>query len=233
MGDNYDSENQEVFEEPLSFQVNADLEAELLEQPSGTSFHYGNEAVYRFRVKDKLTGSTVGMGNRGGVFLALSHYDEAKGKSYVSTKLPAERNEDDDLVINWLVNPNAVSGKGSLSPLRWRSVVTLSRISRCTLLLTSTALKPPLLFNSIFLARVLLSEMSSSVLLSTMRENKSTVSLLVSLVTPTLPAGTVSTSSLLPASTPSSSSVRPINNVLPITKRTSRSNFVPSNVRLS
>jgi len=112
--DNYDSENREVFEEPLSFEVTADLDAELLEQPSGSSFHYGNQAVYRFRVKDKLTGSTVGVGTRGGVFLALSHYDEAKGKSYVSTKLPAQRSEDDELVINWLVNPNAVSGKGSL-----------------------------------------------------------------------------------------------------------------------
>merc|ERR1712232_673724 len=112
--DNYDSENQEIFEEPLSFQVNADLDAEVVEQPSGNSFHYGNEAVYRFRVKDKLTGSTVGMGTRGGVFLALSHFDEAKGKSYVSTKLPAQRSDNDDLVVNWLVNPNAVSGKGSL-----------------------------------------------------------------------------------------------------------------------
>jgi len=111
--DNYDSENNEIFEETLGYEVTADLDGQVLEQPSGNSFHYGNEAVYRFQIKDKVTGSTVGVGNRGGVFLALSHFDEAKGKSYVSTKLPAIQ-KGDELIVNWLVNPNAVSGKGSL-----------------------------------------------------------------------------------------------------------------------
>merc|ERR1711879_882655 len=43
----------------------------------------------------------------------LNHFDAAKGKSFVSTKLAAEQ-DGDDLVINWKVNPNAASGKGSL-----------------------------------------------------------------------------------------------------------------------
>uniref|UniRef100_A0A7S4MM02 Prenyltransferase alpha-alpha toroid domain-containing protein n=1 Tax=Vannella robusta TaxID=1487602 RepID=A0A7S4MM02_9EUKA len=105
--------NGEISEEALTFSVNAKLVAEVLSKPESTKFFYGNDIAYQFRVVDELTGSPVSLGQSGGVFLNLNHFDSAKGKSFVSTKLPATQ-EGDDLVINWKVNPNAASGKGSL-----------------------------------------------------------------------------------------------------------------------
>lgn len=102
----------EISEEPLNFSVNAKLQAEILEQPSSTNFYYGNDVTYRLRVSDSLTGSSVSVGSQGGVFLNVYHSSE-NDKSFLSTKLPAEQ-EGDVLVINWKVNPNAVSGAGRL-----------------------------------------------------------------------------------------------------------------------
>lgn len=106
-------ENGEISEEPLGFSVDAELEAEILEKPTSTNFFYGNDVTYKLRVNDKVTGSSVNLGQRGGVFLTLNHYDKIKERSFTSTKLPAVQ-DGNDLVINWKVNPNAASGDGTL-----------------------------------------------------------------------------------------------------------------------
>jgi len=106
-------ENGEISEEPLTFTVSARLAATVLEQPSSTNFFYGNDISYRFQVVDEVTGSSVALGQSGGIFLNLFSFDSRKGKSFLSTKLAAEQ-DGDDLVINWKVNPNAASGEGSL-----------------------------------------------------------------------------------------------------------------------
>jgi len=112
--DNFDSLEKELSQEPLEVEVDADLSLEIIEQPSTTNFFYGNEITFRVRVTDKTSGSVLNVGRRGGVFLTLSHRDERRDRTFVSTKQAAVQ-QDGELVISWEINPNAVSGPGTLS----------------------------------------------------------------------------------------------------------------------
>jgi len=90
----------------------ADLSFEVYEKPSNTQFFYRNLINFRFRVTDQLTKAPVGISQRGGVFMVLSHQD--KDRTVVSTKQVTEQ-DGDDLIIQWKVNLNAIGGKGILT----------------------------------------------------------------------------------------------------------------------
>ena len=111
--ENYDSNNNELFEEALALNVDAKLVVDVFEKPSNTKFNYGNNLTFKFKVTDEVTGKPVGVSQRGGVFMTLSHQDASKG-TFVSTKQAAVQ-DGDNSVINWEVNPNAIGGKGVLA----------------------------------------------------------------------------------------------------------------------
>lgn len=116
---NFDSEQNELSEEKLSYTVEASLElVDLVDAPEAGSLSYGQEIAFSFAVKDSWTDSFV---NRGAgdstVFLALKHKDAA-GNVFTSSKVRAqpERNAAGQTTFNvkWEVDPNAFKGAAQL-----------------------------------------------------------------------------------------------------------------------
>lgn len=114
--DNFDSARNEKFDDltPVGFNVEADLElSEINNAPKGGSLFYGNEISFTFQITDKLSGKAVhSPAGSDSVFLTLSHVD-AQGKTYVSARDVA-RPATEGFAVDWIVNPNAVKGKGKL-----------------------------------------------------------------------------------------------------------------------
>lgn len=120
----YDSRLGELIEDAssLNYTVDANLQiVDIKEQPQTTTFAYGQEVVFRFRVKDALSGLYLhkGENEQANVYLSLKHADEAKGKPFVSANVAAEEvvnaQGEKEFVIEWVINPNAVQGAGVLS----------------------------------------------------------------------------------------------------------------------
>jgi len=85
-------------------------------------FFYGNDIVFRFQVKDTLTGKPVfaGKTESATIFLELKHQQTGKDRTFISTVQPASHYFDllgnpQGFVINWVINPNAVRGAGILT----------------------------------------------------------------------------------------------------------------------
>jgi len=119
---NYDSVTKELFEDiALSFSVVAELHVtNIQEKPSKNDFFYGNEINYKFQVKDAISGKIVVSGKieTANVFLEVKH-QTGQDKSFVSTIQPAslylEGGNPQGFFIEWVINPNAISGAGVLS----------------------------------------------------------------------------------------------------------------------
>lgn len=114
---NYDSSIGELYEDinVLNFTVKADLSLEAKEQPKAGSLFYGGNVVYKFNIKDATSGQYVYSGDKAKVYLDLTH-DEA-GRAYTSVHHAAAvqgEGKDKTFHLNWLINPNAVKGAGSL-----------------------------------------------------------------------------------------------------------------------
>lgn len=121
---NYDSSLKELIEDAtLSFVVDAELHASnFQERPTKGDFFYGNDITYKFQIKDAKSGKVVVAGNSeaANVFLELKHQQTGKDRAIVSTSEPATHYFDAEgkpqgFLIEWNINPNAVSGAGILS----------------------------------------------------------------------------------------------------------------------
>jgi len=116
---NFDSQFDEVFEDNnvLNYTIQSQLQiADVAQQPNSEDYFYGNEIVFRFRVRDAVSGKyiTRGSSERANVYLTLTHGDDNKGKPFVSA-VEGARQIGDEFVIQWPINPNAVQGAGVLS----------------------------------------------------------------------------------------------------------------------
>lgn len=119
---NYDSNASELLDEnvELGFEVNPDLYiADLTDAPKGGSLSYGDLVRFSFKIKDRVTGESV-LASYGAastpIFLALAHKDAA-GKSYISARHAISADPRGGFEAQWVVNPNAISGKGTLQLL--------------------------------------------------------------------------------------------------------------------
>mmetsp|Transcript_8028 Transcript_8028/g.33789 ORF Transcript_8028/g.33789 Transcript_8028/m.33789 type:complete len:978 (-) Transcript_8028:44-2977(-) len=115
---NYDSDEQQLYDdsEPLAVTVDTELHiTDVIEQPSGGDFFYGNIISFQFEVKDLVSGEYVSAGERGNVYMALTHTSaELGGRTFTSVKVPAEEGDASSFTINWEINPNAVKGESTL-----------------------------------------------------------------------------------------------------------------------
>lgn len=90
----YDSSFGELIEDSalLNYTVSTQLLiADIREQPETNTFAYGQTVVYRFRVKDALSGHYISQGEteQSNIYLSLKHADEARGRPFVSANEPA------------------------------------------------------------------------------------------------------------------------------------------------
>lgn len=115
---NYDSAEGQLYDdaEPVAVSVQTDLHlADVVEQPKGGDFFYGNVISFQFEVKDHVSGEYVSAGERGNAYMVLTHTDaELGGRTFTSVKVPAEEGDGSSFVINWEINPNAVKGASTL-----------------------------------------------------------------------------------------------------------------------
>jgi len=117
---NYDSEENELFKQELTYQVEASLELVDLEgAPEAGALNYGDEISMSFKVQDSISETFVQRGSQDStVFLALKHTGK-DGKSYASTKVRGVPDRDETgqpilFNINWAVDANAAKEPGQL-----------------------------------------------------------------------------------------------------------------------
>jgi len=120
----YDSNSGEIVEDSnlSSFNVNAELQmVDIKEEPkNGASYSYGNFISFKFSLKDTISGKAVFALNPAfaNVFLVLRH-QQGKGRSYISANQSAshfpEKGQPQGFQIKWEINPNAISGEGTVS----------------------------------------------------------------------------------------------------------------------
>lgn len=115
---NYDSTEGQLYDdaEPVAIAVQTELHlADVVEQPTGGDFFYGNVISFQFEVKDSVSGEYVSAGERGNAYMVLTHTDsELGGRTFTSVKVPAEEGDGSSFVINWEINPNAVKGASTM-----------------------------------------------------------------------------------------------------------------------
>jgi hypothetical protein len=114
--ENYDAAADELYDDSvqLNYTVKADLQLTDIKNPvKAGDLKYGNNINFSFKVKDTVSGKFLNPGSETStVYLLLSH-SEGKDKVLVSNRSPAKF-EEQRFVIDWVVNPNAIKGKGSL-----------------------------------------------------------------------------------------------------------------------
>jgi hypothetical protein len=115
---NYDASIGELWEDTsvLNYTVKGDLSLEVAEQPKTKDLFYGDDVVFKFRVKDANSGQyVVASGNSpANVFLELQHTDG--GRTLTSVNVPAVgHNAKEHTVAHWSINPNAHKGDGVLT----------------------------------------------------------------------------------------------------------------------
>lgn len=116
---NYDSTASELLDEnvELGFEVSPDLYiADLKDAPKAGDLSYGDLISFSFKIKDRVTGETVSAtyGTPATpLHLALSHKD-TNGKTYISARHVIVADPRGGFEAQWVVNPNAISGKGTL-----------------------------------------------------------------------------------------------------------------------
>lgn len=120
---NYDSSASELLDDAteLGFEVTSDLYiTELADAPKGGSLSYGDLINFSFKIKDRITGAPVLASYESSttpIYLALSHKDSSSGKSHISARHAVVADPRGGFETQWVVNPNAVSGKGTLQLL--------------------------------------------------------------------------------------------------------------------
>lgn len=113
----YDTKRGELVEDTaaLSVRVNTKLQlVDVEDLPTDTTFQYGNEVVFSFKVKDAVSGQFLSASSSvdGSVLLVLSHKDSLR--EFISVSQPAVV-VGDKFLVNWKVTPNAVRGAGTLA----------------------------------------------------------------------------------------------------------------------
>jgi len=119
---NYDSSIGELYEDiqVLNYTVKADLSlSDLSQAHKAGNLFYGGNVGYKFRVKDAISGHNVYLGEKAlaNVFLDLQHEDDGS-RPYTSLHHPATvsgEGKNKFFNIDWIINPNAISGSGSLA----------------------------------------------------------------------------------------------------------------------
>lgn len=116
---NYDSTASELLDEnvELGFEVSPDLYiADLKDAPKGGALSYGDLVRFSFKIKDRVTGETISATYGSAatpLHLTLAHKD-SNGKSYISARHAIVADPRGGFEAQWVVNPNAISGKGTL-----------------------------------------------------------------------------------------------------------------------
>jgi hypothetical protein len=114
---NFDSRSNQLYDaaSPFGFAVHSELAmVSVIERPKpDADFFYGNEISFQFKLQDTISERYVSASEKafGNVFLTLQHSTGDDSRPFVSVKEPATM-EGDYFVINWAINPNAVSGDG-------------------------------------------------------------------------------------------------------------------------
>jgi len=120
--ENYDSTTEELYDDSmlLNYTVTADLHLSDVKNPVGSGhLKYGNKVSFSFKVQDSISGKYIYPGSdTSTVYLLLSHKDK-RDKIYSSARSAALLVEDAKdsskrFQIDWIVNPNAIKGKGFL-----------------------------------------------------------------------------------------------------------------------
>eukprot|EP01127_Copromyxa_protea_P000184 TRINITY_DN10177_c0_g1_i1.p1 TRINITY_DN10177_c0_g1~~TRINITY_DN10177_c0_g1_i1.p1 ORF type:complete len:932 (-),score=283.99 TRINITY_DN10177_c0_g1_i1:114-2909(-) len=116
---NFNSEDNELFTEKLTYTVDVAIEiSDLVDAPVAGTLNYGQPIAFSFVAKDSYTDSAV---QRGGVnsaiFLALRHIVD--GKAITSSKITPVPERDAatgsiKYVVQWGVDPNVPKGNGQL-----------------------------------------------------------------------------------------------------------------------
>jgi len=120
---NYDSAHDELYDESatLSFTVSSELHlVEVDQKPKDSDFYYGNEIVYKFKVKDNVSGKYVVAEQPDITNVYLSLKNKAGKRTVTSVRQPATQFTDTQgvakgFLLKWLINPNAFRGAGALS----------------------------------------------------------------------------------------------------------------------
>ena len=114
---NFDSQSGELYEDEqaLKYTVKTDLQmTEVVEAPTATTFSYGDSVNFQFKIVDKVSGKYVSSSEHAKVSMVLKHRDEERGKTFTSARQDAVVTND-ELLINWQINPNAIAGAGIIT----------------------------------------------------------------------------------------------------------------------
>jgi len=122
---NYDSAFEELYDETIAinFTVNAELHVvDVEEKPAKDDFFYGNDIVFKFKVRDAITKKNVvaNSPSLANVFLSLKHMQSGKSRTFTSTNQAAHIFNDANgkpsgFKVAWAITPNAISGPGFLT----------------------------------------------------------------------------------------------------------------------
>lgn len=118
----FDATTQEVLDDASHWtaEVASKLQmADVIEQPSGDEFTYGSTVAFRFKVKDAISGRYVRAGRvRSDATVYLSVAQSGSNSGAAAARVPSEQLlNTDEFEIRWMINPNALSGRGELQLL--------------------------------------------------------------------------------------------------------------------
>jgi len=122
---NYDSTFEELYDETIAvnFTVNSELHVlDVAEKPKKDDFFYGNDIVFKFKVRDSLTNKILVANNPelANVYLSLKHTQSGKSRVFTSTNQPSRTFKDVQgklagFIAEWAITPNAIRGPGFLT----------------------------------------------------------------------------------------------------------------------